>query len=850
MKNKTNTLAIAIILVIASILIANNPAQADVTTQTTGELPAGATPSVQVDTTAHLSFRPNVIGLGQSFLVNIWTTPATHAARHHEGYKVTITKPDGATDVIEIDSYPADATAWFEYVADQVGEWKLKFEFLGTYFPVATVRGGFMESGNVTLQSAYYKPSSSPERTLTVQADMVASWLESPLPSDYWTRPAHVENREWWPILGAFPPTGYVGGGAMWDQLYPKTSTMWNARQKFVPWVQGPNTAHIAWKQQGSIAGLIGGQAAQYGTTSSPGSPSIIYAGRAYQSYQKPGASSTAKYYWKCYDIRTGEVYWDYEAPTAMIQGFFGSTPGALAPNIVEYASPTTSEVTGAEAAGTWAVSLISIGSGRLYKWDPWTGAITLNTTLGTSSNDNITTGTYYKNSAGRGSDPCVLSIQTLRNNGITEYRLINWTTRGTSTNFASRIKSNTTYATSSLPSLIDFESGLGASVSGISVASAYVGETLRGFDLLTGNLLWTKNISEPMYSFICDLVDHGKLATLSARGYYVCFDLRTGEQLWTGDQMDYPWASAGFGAYSAMSAYGMIIREAMDGIYAFDWDTGKKVWKYEAPANPFESPYTGENGTSVYPFYSFGVGGWIADGKFYTWTYEHTESWPVTRGWGIHCINITNGEGLWKVTGCMTPAAIADGYLAASNTYDGYMYVFGKGKSATTLTAPQTAVTSGTSIVLSGTILDQSPAQPGTPCVSAASMGAWMDYLHMQMPIPSEVTGVPISIDAIDPNGNAVHIGEATSDMSGTYSLVWTPDIPGKYTITATFIGDDSYSSSWAEAAVAVIDAPASPASPSQVAMPPFEIYTVGTGIAVIIAIALATIIIVRKRP
>ena len=41
-----------------------------------------------------------------------------------------------------------------------------------------------------------------------------------------------------------------------------------------------------------------------------------------------------------------------------------------------------------------------------------------------------------------------------------------------------------------------------------------------------------------------------------------------------------------------------------------------------------------------------------------------------------------------------------------------------------------------------------------------------------MQMPIPSDVVGVPVSIDAVDPNGNPVHIGDATSDMSGTYGL------------------------------------------------------------------------------
>ena len=40
-----------------------------------------------------------------------------------------------------------------------------------------------------------------------------------------------------------------------------------------------------------------------------------------------------------------------------------------------------------------------------------------------------------------------------------------------------------------------------------------------------------------------------------------------------------------------------------------------------------------------------------------------------------------------------MTPGAIADGYLTASNSYDGYMYVFGKGKSATTVETSLTSI-------------------------------------------------------------------------------------------------------------------------------------------------------------
>jgi hypothetical protein len=80
----------------------------------------------------------------------------------------------------------------------------------------------------------------------------------------------------------------------------------------------------------------------------------------------------------------------------------------------------------------------------------------------------------------------------------------------------------------------------------------------------------------------------------------------------------------------------------------------------------------------------------------------------------------------------------------------------------------------------------------------------------------------------------------------------MWKPDMAGKYTVTATFMGDDSYGSSWAETAVGVIESPVVTPIPTQtpITMPPFELYTVGTGVAVIIAVAVATLLILRKRP
>jgi hypothetical protein len=229
------------------------PAQASpsATQPVTGPIPAGVTPNVTVTTEAHLSFRPTTIGLGQTLLVNMWTNPGTHVERKHHDYTVTITKPDKTKDVIVLDSYVADATAWFEYITDQVGNWTLKFDFLGEYYPVGyyyqgQVYDSLAAIGNYTsgaftgpayLDSAYYEPSSTKEQTLVVQQQQVASWPVSPLPTDYWTRPISPENREWWPIAGDYPWSG-PSTEALWDQLYPNTNRYWSDRYRFTPWVK------------------------------------------------------------------------------------------------------------------------------------------------------------------------------------------------------------------------------------------------------------------------------------------------------------------------------------------------------------------------------------------------------------------------------------------------------------------------------------------------------------------------------------------------------------------------------------------------------------------------------------
>jgi outer membrane protein assembly factor BamB len=346
--------------------------------------------------------------------------------------------------------------------------------------------------------------------------------------------------------------------------------------------------------------------------------------------------------------------------------------------------------------------------------------------------------------------------------------------------------------------------------------------------------------------------VDRGKVAYASHNRVWICFDARTGKQLWKSEQAGYPWGNwwaYNMASYDFNESKSAIIGTAYDGIYAFDWDNGKILWHYSSPMIPFEDPYGTE------PFFT-GVN--IADGKVYAFGGEHSPSQPVTRGWHLHCINATTGEGIWKITGPMTPGAVADGYLTASDPYDGYMYVFGKGKSATTITTSPAVIAKGATVLIQGTVLDQSPAQPGTPCVSAATMETQMEYLHMQHPIDGlyhneTITGVPVILTAIGSDGTVTDIGTTTTNgYYGAFGYAWTPPKEDTYTIMASFAGDDSYGSSTAATFLLVGPAPASPTPTPTVEPQPAADYTpllYGILVAVVVAIVIGLLALFRKR-
>ena len=209
------------------------------------------------------------------------------------------------------------------------------------------------------------------------------------------------------------------------------------------------------------------------------------------------------------------------------------------------------------------------------------------------------------------------------------------------------------------------------------------------------------------------------------------------------------------------------------------------------------------------------------------------------------------------------TNVVIGDDIIALMNSYDQQVYAIGKGPSATKVSAPDVAIEFGKSFVIKGSVTDISPGTEkyaltsrfpnGVPAVSDASQSAWMEYVYMQMPRPTNATGVPVSIDVVDSNGNYRNIGTTTSDASGMFSFTWKPDISGKYTVVATFEGSKAYYPSFAETGFVVDEAAATSTPAPQPIQSSADIYFVPavTGIIVAIAIGFAvTILVLRKRP
>ena len=304
--------------------------------------------------------------------------------------------------------------------------------------------------------------------------------------------------------------------------------------------------------------------------------------------------------------------------------------------------------------------------------------------------------------------------------------------------------------------------------------------------------------------------------------------------------------------------ANGILYEEAADGIHAYNVSTGAKIWD-------FADIPSGAN--TAYGIWPTEAGGMILTNDAVIVPIGHSHLEPLFGGAALLCINATTGQELWNVTGWFASGAgssqsglvIADGEIVGYNGYDGQIYAFGQGLSATTV-ATSLCINNPNQVLITGAVTDQSPGQTclgipaaGTPAISDASMSQWMAYLYMQQPEPTNATGVPVTLSYIDPNGNYYYIGNTTSDITGHYLYTFTPTVPGTYRITATFGGSNSYYSSSAEtffdyAQPATTAAPT--ATPTSIADMYFVPAIAGLFVLIIIVLIVVVLQMLRKRP
>jgi hypothetical protein len=361
-------------------------------------------------------------------------------------------------------------------------------------------------------------------------------------------------------------------------------------------------------------------------------------------------------------------------------------------------------------------------------------------------------------------------------------------------------------------------------------------------------------------------------VSTKETRQWYG-FNLDNGNQVWgpVGDTRSfnyYPTIGSGGVAQIGYVALDKLYVGGYGGeIRAYDTKTGNLAWSYGGGGEGNSTNSGAETPWGLYPIF---IGG-ICDDKVYVYSNEHSPNTPLYRDELLRCLNATTGQELWKIKSWASVGGFADygfptadGQIAYLNAYDMKVYSIGKGPSALTVTAPNVAATVGTPIVIRGTVTDISAGTKqdeqasrfpnGVPAVSDASQSAWMEYVYMQKAKPTNTTGVQVTLNVIDSNGNYRSIGTTTSDSSGMFTYAWAPDIEGLYTVVATFAGTNSYYGSSAETSfyatttsvtTSPTQATAGPSMSEQYFLPAIF----GLLVAMIVGFVVV-ILVLRKRP
>ena len=190
------------------------------------------TPAWDVPTYAYVTASPDTVGQGQYTNIIMWLdkfppTAGGLGGDRWRGFMLNITAPNGdVTTLGPFTSGPVGSIGT-TFVPDQVGDYSIVF-----YWPGQTLTNGtgVPNTSGLAFVGDNFQASTSEPFILHVQQDPIAGWQESPLPTDYWTRPINGANRDW-SILAS----NWLGGTWL-------TYNFQNAGT-------APNSPHVLWQK-------------------------------------------------------------------------------------------------------------------------------------------------------------------------------------------------------------------------------------------------------------------------------------------------------------------------------------------------------------------------------------------------------------------------------------------------------------------------------------------------------------------------------------------------------------------------------------------------------------------------
>ena len=860
----------------------------------------------------YLVVGPNPIGVGQQvnlngFLGSCLPDREIPNTADPENFNVTVTSPSGRVEVFTLN---ADKTGggYYTYTPTEVGEYKVKASYGGQDLTVP---------GWIGISVA---PAESEVVTLTVQEEPVTqrAYPYTPLPTNWWQTPVSAQNSQnWYKIMG---PVLFRNQYNHTTYANPYTEPVTSAHLIWTkPWTAG---GVIGARAGGGETNAHWWTVRQYETPFSP----VIIDGKMWAQHYPQGTRSHHGIYCvdlytgeDIYWLNTSSTLYCGMATDQSTGNMYGGLPyviwttGSLAAAETG-GTPIYSRGTQYNMfdgmTGQYILSIVNgTGLSGLHEDD-------MGNLIGYYTNSSVGTmylwdpppfDTLLPNGSSVSNQPQLDGSVTIDPNpygygGIPHQAEFNftkalWCVQGKSGGI--QVPLNT---------VIDFKLGVewvaplpqtldGGVINPALSFSKYTGDALiykshlqpsffwqngwmiiAGFDPENGNQMWIQNLTYPETdvlipwargSWFQNLYAQGKYFIMSYRTWkFIAYDPATGHKLYE-NQLKTDWGDGHPSYYdelaeSVTSSHNidgqMIIATFGGDIWNVNVTDGSTIW-YTNTTNLI-GPVGVDNPFGTWVLWSAFNPMLLDRGCFYAMV-GHCYNPPLFHGAQLIAVNMTNGEKVWSYLDFpVMQNAEAYGVLLSYNCYDGQIYAFRKGPSATTVTAPTIGVTTATPITITGTVMDVSPGTKqteqalnfpnGLPCVSDESQSKWMEHVYQNQPFPTDVTGVVVTLSVEDANGNVYEIGTTTSDTSGSFGFTWTPIISGDYKVMATFAGSESYYGSSDAAYFYASEAPQPTPAPTPEPAPMTDTYVLGFGIGAIIAIlaiGLVIILMLRKR-